>query len=83
VIARRNGNEWFVSAITDWDARDFDISLDFLDEGEYTIELIKDGLNADLRAIDYVLETDSVNKESRFHLQLAPGGGWIARIYKK
>jgi alpha-glucosidase len=83
VIARRNGNEWFVSAITDWDARDFDISLDFLDEEEYTIELIKDGLNADLRAIDYVLETDSVSKESRFHLQLAPGGGWIARIYKK
>ena len=83
VIARRNGDDWYLAAITDWKARSFDIPLDFLDNGKYTIELIKDGLNADLRAIDYVKETHIVDKNSLYHLQLAPGGGWIAGIFRR
>jgi alpha-glucosidase len=83
VLARRNGSSWFVSAITDWDPREFDITLDFLDDGEYEIELIRDGINAEFRAIDYVLEKGDVDKNSRYHLNLAPGGGWMARIAKK
>jgi alpha-glucosidase len=83
VIARRNGSGWIVSAITDWQPRDFVISLDFLDDGDYDMELIKDGINADLRALDYVLERTRVNKKSRLELKLAPGGGWIASINKK
>ncbi len=83
IIARRNGDDWILSAVTDWDPREFDVSLDFLDDGEYNIELIKDGINAEFRAIDYVLEKESVDKTSRYHLKLAPGGGWIARITKK
>jgi alpha-glucosidase len=82
VIARRNGDDWFLSAITNWKAREFDISFNFLNEEEYKIELIKDGANADSRAIDYVLEKGRVTKNSRLHLKLASGGGWIARITK-
>jgi len=82
VLARRDGSEWFVGAITDWQSREFDIRFDFLDEGPYQIEVIKDGLNADIRAIDYKKETGMIRKGEIRTIKLAPGGGWIARIYK-
>lgn len=82
VLARRDGSEWFVGAITDWQSREFDIRFDFLDEGPYQIEVIKDGLNADIRAIDYKKVTGTIRKGEIRTIKLAPGGGWIARIYK-
>ena len=83
IIARRNGNEWFMAAITNWDKREFDLSFSFLENGEYKMEYIQDGINADIRAIDYKKEMQSVNRSSKIHIQLAPGGGWLARISKR
>jgi len=82
MLAKRSGDEWSAAAITDWDARDFDLAFDFLDEGDYQIEYIRDGLNADLRAADYKKETGIINKNSTFRIKLAQGGGWLARIFK-
>jgi len=82
VLARRDGCEWFVGAITDWQPREFDIRFDFLDKGSYQIEVIRDGINADIRAIDYKKETGTIRKGENRTIKLAPGGGWIARIYK-
>jgi alpha-glucosidase len=80
ILARRNGVIWYLGAITDWDARAFDISFDFLGEGNYEIEFIQDGLNADTRAVDYERHVEVVTKKDRKHIKLASGGGWIARI---
>ncbi|UCD50189.1 MAG: glycoside hydrolase family 97 catalytic domain-containing protein [Phycisphaerales bacterium] len=80
VVARRWGETWFVGAITDWDRRQFDIKLDFLGDGSYGMEAIRDGLNADVRAIDYKKETQQVRRGQTVHIDLAPGGGWVARI---
>ncbi len=81
VLARRRGQEWFVGAITNWEPRPFDLKLDFLDSGSYEMELIRDGANAATRAIDYKKETQKVTPEQTIHIDLAPGGGWVARIY--
>lgn len=81
-LARCNANEWYVAAITDWTPRMMDLTFDFLEEGkEYQMELFKDGINADLRAVDYKKEVRKVKKGDLIQLSMASGGGWVARIY--
>lgn len=81
-LARRNGDVWYAAAITDWTPRDMELTFDFLDEGkEYTIEIIKDGINADIRAIDYKKEINKIRKGDRLPLSMVSGGGWVAKIY--
>jgi len=82
VLARRRGTTWFVGAITDWDRRPFEIKLDFLDDGRYEMEAIRDGLNADVRAIDYERYEQAVQRGQTISVDLAPGGGWVARLEK-
>lgn len=82
-IARKKGDKWFVGAMTDWDERSLEIDLSFLDAGEYTIEIFKDGLNANKFAEDYKKEIFTVNNTSKIEAQLAKGGGWSAIITKK
>ncbi len=81
-LARRRGEAWFVGAITDWEARTFALTLDFLEGGTYEMELIRDGANAATRAIDYKKETREVTAGQTIQIDLAPGGGWVARIYR-
>ncbi len=83
IIARKNGHNWYVGAITDWAAKEFEVSFDFLDDGEYQLEYIEDGINADTRAMDYKKQTKVVSRKDKHTIKLAPGGGWIARIVKK
>ena len=83
IVARRNGDDWFVGASTDWEARVFELSFDFLEEGTYEMEFIEDGPNAGTTAIDYVKRSEIVSSTTRKTINLAQGGGWIAKIIKK
>jgi alpha-glucosidase len=47
VVARRSGEDCYIGAMTDWTARDFEIDLSFLDNGEYLMQSFKDGINVD------------------------------------
>jgi alpha-glucosidase len=80
LLARRKGKDWYVGAMTDWDKRELTLDLSFLGEGEYQMVLYKDGINADRCAIDYKKETKKVSSKEKLRIQLAPGGGWVARI---
>ena len=83
VVARRSGEKWFAGAMTDWTPRSFDLDLGFLGEGTYTLQLWKDGANADKHAADYKMETIQVTRDSKVKIELAPGGGWAAMITRK
>ncbi len=83
IMARRNGNDWWVGAMTDWTPRAFQIDLSFLGSGNYEAEIYKDGINADQYAADYAVEKKEVNNSGKISLRLAPGGGWVARFRKK
>jgi len=82
-IARRSGDVWYVGAMTDWDARDLELALDFLADGNYHMKIWKDGINADKHAADFAQETLEVSSDSKVKVSMAPGGGWVAIIEKK
>lgn len=82
VVARRNGRDWYIGAMTDWTPRNLEINLSFLPEGTFTMEAYQDGVNADRNASDYKKITIEVNRGSKLTLPLASGGGWAARIHQ-
>jgi alpha-glucosidase len=80
LMARRSGREWYVGAMTNWTARDFNLNLSFLGPGSYQADLYRDGPNADRVGVDYQYEKRPVSSTDRIRIHLAPGGGWAARI---
>jgi alpha-glucosidase len=80
VVARRNGNRWFIGGLTNWNAREFELPLDFLADGPHGMTTWKDGPNADRNGNDVSVETSKVGNQSTLSIQLAPGGGVAAMI---
>jgi alpha-glucosidase len=80
LVARRNGTDWWLGAMTDWTARDLDVDLSFLPEGAFEMDAYQDGVNADRYGEDYKRVKSRVDRTSRVKVRLAEGGGWAARI---
>lgn len=80
LMARRNGEVWYVAGLNDWTGKELDVKLDFLGEGEYEAEIFSDGVNADRWAEDYRLERVKVRKGEVLPVKMANGGGWAAII---
>ena len=79
-IARRSGQDWYVGAMTDWNAREMTLDLSFLPEGDYKVELYRDGVNADRAACDYRKEVIELPSDRLLKITMAPGGGFVAKI---
>ena len=80
VIARRKGDEWYVGGLTGWNVHKVEIDLGFLGEGSWTVELFSDGVNVDRNAKDY--RKTVFTAEKTMTVEMAPGGGFAARIRK-
>ena len=85
VIARqrRNGDDWYVGAVTDEEKRTLDIELSFLESGqEYQAEIYRDGEDAHWEAAPYLFTKDvvRVTREDVLTVLLAPGGGAAVRL---
>lgn len=80
LMARRNGDVWYVAGLNDWTGRELQATLDFLGEGEYEAEIFSDGVNANRWAEDYRLERVKVRKGDALPVKMANGGGWAAII---
>jgi hypothetical protein len=79
-IARkdRNSENWFIGSITDENARDMDIDLNFLTPGKkYKATLYLDGENAhwDQNPTEFKIVEMEVNSTSSLKYHLAEGGG--------
>jgi alpha-glucosidase len=83
LLARRSGKDWFVGALTDWNPRILEADLSFLGDGNFTMEIFQDGINADRFAQDYKHFKIGVNSGDKIKINLAPGGGWVAKISPK
>jgi alpha-glucosidase len=80
-IARKKGNQWYIGALTNWERRETELDLSFLGTGTYKAEIFRDGVNADKNATDYKHETIDIPASKKLKINLAPGGGFTARIY--
>jgi alpha-glucosidase len=80
VMARRSGDVWYVGGMTGWDSKSLELSLDFLPEGEYTVEIFVDGANAYRLARDYKKVVSALPADRKLTVQMAPGGGFAAII---
>lgn len=81
-LARRKGENWYIGGLTNWSARDMDIDLSFLPEGNYKITLFVDGVNAHKKGADYQYKEYNINSNESLNLHLAPGGGFAAKLEK-
>ncbi len=85
VRQERGTDNWYVGSVTDGQARDLDLSLDFLGEGNYMAIIYEDGPDADYRTNPYpmTIRRLDVDRSQTLHLHLAPGGGAAIQILKK
>ncbi len=74
-VARRNGDNWYLGAVTNWDARDLEIPLNFLGSGEYEAWIFADGPDADKVATSLSITKKRLKASDKLNLHLAPGGG--------
>ena len=79
-IARKekSGERWFLGAITDENARQTEIKLDFLSPNKkYQAIVYQDGIDADWKnnPKSYTIKTIQVTSKSKIKLNLASGGG--------
>jgi len=77
IIARRKGNTWYVSGITNWTSRTVAIPLTFLPAGDYHATVFTDGKNASRMGDDYNHETRTLNTGKNITLTMAEGGGFV------
>ena len=82
-IARQKGDAWYVGALTNWDERDMTLDLSFLGEGNFKADVFRDGINADRIARDFKHETIDIPTNKQLQISMAPGGGYVARIYQE
>jgi alpha-glucosidase len=85
VVARqqRGGDDWYIGAITDEQARTFEIPLSFLTAGQhYVAEIYADGPDANWldNPLSIAISQQQVDAGSTLKLALAPGGGQAIRI---
>jgi alpha-glucosidase len=85
IVARREKNtpNWFIGAITDEEARTFDVPLTFLDPGKsYVADVYADGPGANwlTNPQPVTITHKTVTRASHLRVALAPGGGQAIRI---
>ncbi|WP_448699312.1 glycoside hydrolase family 97 protein [Mucilaginibacter sp. AW1-3] len=80
-VARKKANNWYVGAMTNWDKRELNIKLDFLEKGKnYRAEIFADGINADRIGSDTNYSTAVFKNGDSIRINMAPGGGWVAHF---
>ncbi len=87
-IARkdRNSDDWYLGVATDEEARQLEISLDFLESDcEYTAQIYADAPDADWKSnpTAYEISEQTVTSEDILPVRLAAGGGTAVRFIKK
>jgi alpha-glucosidase len=85
VVARqeRDGDDWYIGAVTDEQARTIEVDLSFLTPGRpYVAEIYADGPGAHWLSnpLPVTISRQNVDSTTRLAIAMAPGGGQAIRI---
>ena len=84
IVTKRSADgRYYFGGLTNWNARDVEIDLSFLGEGEWKANIYRDGVNADTVAADHILETIDLGRKQSLPVHMAPGGGFAIIIESK
>ena len=78
-MARRQGSEWYVGSMTNWEDRILRIPLRFLGSGRYVAEIYSD--TPEGATTDVLVQRLPVTPTDVLTAKLAAGGGQAIRIY--
>lgn len=80
IVARKakKDGQWFCGGVTDEQAREFDIPLDFLGPGRFEARVYADADDAHYLTNPqaYTITSEPVDASERLHIKMAPGGGF-------
>ncbi len=77
VVVRRSGNKWFLGALTDGNARELAVKLDFLGKGLWRAKIWKDAPDSDTTAEHLLTDDRTVSAADVLNLHLAAAGGTV------
>ncbi|MDN3483878.1 glycoside hydrolase family 97 protein [Pseudoalteromonas sp. APC 3224] len=78
-----SGNDWYLGAVTDENARTIEVKLDFLDKDkQFEAQIYQDGKNAEWKnnPYDLSIEKRTVTANDKLTLKLATSGGTAIRF---
>lgn len=81
-VARRKKNDWYIGTMTNSDARNLKLALNFLPTGKYRAEIFSDAPDANENANHLTKQIKTVDRNTILDLALAPGGGNMIILYK-
>lgn len=80
-VARRKGDDWWIGAINNSQARTIGFPADFLDDREYTAEIYTDASDTDTHPNHLQKKQVILRKGDPIQLQLANDGGAAIHLY--
>jgi alpha-glucosidase len=83
LIARRKNQDWYIGCISNHQARQLSIPLNFLAEGKYDADIYTDAPDAGQDPNHLIKRSVEVSKTGQMPVQLAGGGGAVLHIRKK
>lgn len=82
-IARKKNNNWYVGSITNHEARQLKLNLDFLPDGNYAAEIYADAADTDESPNNLTKSISDITNKDIITVSLSAGGGAAIHIYKK
>ena len=86
VIARRKDNQWFISGLTDENAREITLSFGFLEDGVYDGKYYIDDESCSYlgeKEKFHIKNIDNIDESSVYTVEMVPGGGFNIWLEKK
>jgi alpha-glucosidase len=77
IVARRQGDDWYVGAMNGREARSLDVPLGFLGDGRYRAEIYCDTPDENAKQ-RLVRQTEQVAFKDSLKIRLEPAGGYVA-----
>lgn len=80
VTARKKGQDWYVGAINNHEAKTIKVPMHFLQPGSFDVTIYKDAADVHIHPDNLDIQQQRVTEKDTINIQLAAGGGMVMHI---